>query len=62
MHKQKQQRRICTACRLAKCLAVGMNINFNGKDIQKLHKYHSAAQVNNTLVAKYQSSMVRNYL
>ena len=33
MHKQKQQRRICNACRLSKCLAVGLNINFSGKEI-----------------------------
>ncbi len=60
MHIHKQQRAACMACRLAKCLAVGMNIKFFRRVTQKPQKCNSQAKVTDTRIAQYQSQMVRN--
>ncbi len=61
MYVHKQQRKACVACRLAKCLAVGMNANFFRKVTQNSRKYHSPAKVNDTRIVQYQSPKVRNH-
>jgi len=48
------------ACRLAKCLAAGMNINFFRGVTQKRQKCNSQAKVTDTRIAQYQSRTVRN--
>jgi hypothetical protein len=58
MHAQKQKRRVCISCRLAKCLAAGMKPQLFRKETQKTQDCNSETKVNNTQIAQYQPVMV----
>jgi hypothetical protein len=62
MNAPKRKQRICIACRLAKCLSVGMSGNYIRNEANKIHECHSTTEVNNTEVALLSPQIVSNNL